>query len=117
MDLASIEDDLVSEIGISRLQARIFLFVTTHGKKTVREIAEIFEISDAAAAEAACSLQEAGSFIDLSETEFEAMHPRFTVVNMYRRSCKRRGMNFGPNKIVDMMGAILEDSYYSARTK
>ena len=31
-----------------------------------------------------------GAFIDISETEFEAMHPRFTAVNMYRKMCERR---------------------------
>ncbi len=31
-----------------------------------------------------------GAFIDISETEFEAMHPRFTAVNMYRKVCAQR---------------------------
>src|SRR3989304_2259389 len=58
-----------------------------------------------------------GAFIDISETEFEAMHPRFTSVNMYRKLCERENIEFKRNKIVDNIGAILEKSYDDARTK
>ena len=58
-----------------------------------------------------------GAFIDFSETEFEAMHPRFTAVNMYRRMCERENIEFKRNKIVDNIGVILEKPYDDARTK
>jgi hypothetical protein len=45
------------------------------------------------------------------------MHPRFTAVNMYRRLCKREGIEFKRNKIVDNIGVILEKPYDDARTK
>ncbi len=47
-----------------------------------------------------------GAFIDISETEFEAMHPRFTAVNMYRKMCEREHIEFKQNKIVDNIGVI-----------
>ena len=53
----------------------------------------------------------------MSEKEFEAMHPRFTAVNMYRRMCEREKIAFKRNKIVDNIGVILERSYDYARTK
>ena len=52
-----------------------------------------------------------------TETEFEAMHPRFTAVNMYRRMCERENIEFKRNKIVDSIGVFLEKSYEDARTK
>jgi hypothetical protein len=58
-----------------------------------------------------------GAFIDFSETEFEAMHPRFTAVNMYRKMCERENVEFKQNKIVDNIGVILEKPYDDARTK
>jgi hypothetical protein len=60
---------------------------------------------------------ELGAFIDISKTEFEAMHPRFTIVNMYRRMCERENIEFKRNKIVDNIGVILERYYDAARTK
>ena len=58
-----------------------------------------------------------GAFIDISPTEFEAMHPRFTAVNMYRKMCERQNIEFKQNKIVDNIGVILEKPYDDARTK
>ena len=52
-----------------------------------------------------------------TETEFEAMHPRFTAVNMYRKMCEREHIEFKRNKIVDNIGVILEQAYDDARTK
>ena len=43
-----------------------------------------------------------------SETEFEAMHPRFTAVNMYRKMCEREHIEFKRNKIVDSIGVVLD---------
>ena len=58
-----------------------------------------------------------GAFIDITETEFEAMHPRFTAVNMYRRMCERENIEFKRNKIVDNIGVFLEKPFDDARTK
>ena len=55
--------------------------------------------------------------IGISETEFEAMHPRFTAVNMYRKMCEREKIEFKQNKTVDNIGVILEKPYDDARTK
>ena len=54
---------------------------------------------------------------NISETEFEAMHPRFTAVNMYRKMCEREHIEFKRNKIVDSIGVVLEQPYDDARTK
>jgi len=69
------------------------------------------------AEKAARDLMSLGAFIDISETEFEAMHPRFTAVNMYRRMCERENIEFKRNKIADSIGVILEKFYEDARTK
>ena len=117
MDLVQIENDLISEIKLSSLQAKIFLFVTTEGKKTSKQISKNFQISETEASNISNSLIDLGSFIDMSEKEFEAMHPRFTAVNMYRRMCERENIEFKRNKIVDSIGVVLEKPYDNARTK
>ena len=53
--------------------------------------------------------------IDMPEGAY--MHPRFTIVNMYKRKCERDGAKFGMNKTVDSIGAALERPYEHARAK
>ena len=117
MDWSKIENDLISEIKLTQLQAKIFLFITVEGKQTIKQISEKFNLTESEALDIANSLIGIGSLIDLSKTEFEAMHPRFTAVNMYRRMCEREKIEFKRNKIVDSIGVLLEKPYDNARTK
>ena len=112
-----IENDLTSEIRLEPIQAKVYLLVTCYGKMSSTKIAEKLKISLNDAQKAAKELIILGAFIDFSETEFEAMHPRFTAVNMYRKMCERENIKFKQNKIIDNMGVILEKPYDDARTK
>ncbi len=114
---SKIEKDLVSEIRLEPVQAKVYLLITCYGKMSSSKIAEKLKISLDDAQKAAKELITLGAFIDFSETEFEAMHPRFTAVNMYRKMCERENIEFKRNKIVDNMGVVLEKSYDDARTK
>ena len=117
MDHEKIKNDLVSEIRLTTNQADVFLLVTLKGKMEVDQIAKSLDISMDDAIETSQKLVELGGFIDMSETEFEAMHPRFTTVNMYRKMCERESIDFKKNTIVDNLGVVLEESYDDARTK
>lgn len=114
---SKIQDDLISEIHLNPVQAQVYLLVTCYGKMSPQTISEKLNISLNDAQNAAKDLMNLGAFIDISETEFEAMHPRFTVVNMYRRMCERENLEFKRNKVVDNIGVILEKPYDDARTK
>ena len=94
MNTSQIEEKLVSEIKLSPLHAKTFLLITCFGKMNASQIAEKLSISKEKAIQTARDLMELGAFIDISETEFEAMHPRFTAVNMYRRFCEREKIEF-----------------------
>lgn len=117
VDLSKIEQDLISEIKLTKIQAQVFLLVVTEGKMTVDVIAKKLGISIMEALNVAKKLVEVGGFIDMSETEYEAMHPRFTSVNMYRRMCERENIKFQRNVTVDNIGIALEKFYDDARTK
>ena len=75
-----IEHDLISEIKLEPILAKVYLLVTCYGKMSSVTIAEKLKISLDDAHKAARDLMILGAFIDFSETEFEAMHPRFTAV-------------------------------------
>ena len=116
-EITKLENDLISEIKLEPLQAKIFLLVTCHGKMSAQVIAEKLKIPLHQASKVANELIGLGAFIDITETEYEAMHPRFTAVNMYRKYCQKENIEFKRNKIVDNIGVILERSYDDARTK
>ena len=117
MNYEKIKKDLISEIKLSENQAQVFLLVVMKGKMSVSRIAELSDMAVDEAVETSQKLVELGGFIDMSETEYEAMHPRFTAVNMYRRMCERENIDFKKNSIVDNIGIALEEAYDDARTK
>jgi len=46
MDFSQIEKDLISEIKLNSIQAKVFLLVTTEGKMTPKKISEKLAISE-----------------------------------------------------------------------
>ncbi len=111
------ESDLVNEVKLAPLEAKVFLLVTTTGKMHADKIAASLGIDSKEALVTAKKLVDLGGFIDISPTEFEAMHPRFTAVNMYRKMCLRENIIFKKNSVVDNIGVALEKYYDHARTK
>ena len=81
------------------------------------QISEKLNITLTQASVGSKNLMDLGAFIDMPDEEFEAMHPRFTAVNMYRKMCTREKIEFKKNLIVDNIGVILEKPYDDARTK
>jgi len=117
MNYEKIKNDLISEVRLTKNQAEVFLLVVLKGKMSANQIAKHLEISVEEAMKISERLVELGGFIDMPETEFEAMHPRFTAVNMYRRMCERENIDFKKNLVVDNIGIALEEPYDDARTK
>ena len=117
MDYEKIKNDLISEIKLTKNQADVFLLVVLGGKMSVSQIAKLSNITVDEARETSQKLVELGGFIDMPETEYEAMHPRFTAVNMYRRMCERENIDFKKNSVVDNIGIALEEPYDNVRTK
>ena len=117
MNYEKIKKDLISEIKLSENQAQVFLLVVMKGKMSVSRIAELSDMTVDEAKETSQKLVELGGFIDMPKTEYEAMHPRFTAVNMYRRMCERENIDFKKNVVVDNIGIALEGTYDDARTK
>ena len=117
MNYEKIKNDLISEVRLAKNQAEVFLLVVLKGKMSANQIAKHLEISVEEAMKISERLVELGGFIDMPETEFEAMHPRFTAVNMYRKMCERENIDFKKNSIVDNIGIALEESYDDVRTK
>jgi len=117
LDLKQIEDALISEIRLSQIQAKIFLQIVMDGRMSSKEIAKKLETTEKVASEISNQLIQLGGLINYTETEFEALHPRFASVNMYRRMCERENLEFKKNNLVDNIGIALENFYDDVRTK
>jgi predicted transcriptional regulator len=117
VNLDTVEEKLVSEVRLSPLQAKVFVLIIKKGKMTAEAIAQNLGISTSEALDAAKNLIDFGGFIDITKTEFESTHPRFAVVNMYRRICQRENIPFKKNLLVDNISIVLETPYDDARTK
>ena len=117
VNMDTVEENIISELRLSPIQAKVYVLVVKKGKMSAREIAQHLNMSEDAAGQAATSLIQNGGFIDITKTEFESMHPRFAVVNMYRRMCERENIQFKKNLLVDNISIILEKPYDDARTK
>lgn len=116
-DASRLIKHLVSEIGLEPVQARVYLLVNCRGKMAPQRMASELGVPEESASEAAAALMGLGAFIDMPGGEFEAMHPRFTAVNMYRRRCEQDNVKFARNDTVDSIGVLLESHYDNARTK
>ena len=116
MDITQIKQTLVSEIKLSEIQAKIFLHVVINGKMKTSKIANDLNITLDEASQNSKKLMDLGGFIDMPNEEFEAMHPRFTAVNMYRKMCEREQKEFKKNLDVDNIGVALEAVSYTHLT-
>ena len=117
MELSQITKTLVSEIKLTEIQAKIFLHIVINGRMNTSQISTDLHISIDVVTQNSKKLVELGGFIDMPNDEFEAMHPRFTAVNMYRKMCEREQKEFKKNLEIDNIGVALEVSYDDARTK
>ena len=117
VNIDTVEEKLVSEVRLSPIQAKVFLLIVNNGKMSAKDIALRLDMSENDATLVGKSLIDLGGLIDITKTEFESMHPRFAVVNMYRRMCNREKIPFKKNLLVDNISIILEKPYDDARTK
>ena len=117
VNIDTVEENIVSELRLTPIQTRVYVLVVKKGKMSAKDIAQNLGISEDEAHQAATSLIQNGGFIDITKTEFESMHPRFAVVNMYRRMCERENIPFKKNLLVDNISIVLEKPYDDARTK
>ena len=117
VNIDTVEENIVSELRLTTIQTKVYVLVVKKGKMSANDIAQNLGISEDEAHHVATSLIQHGGFIDITKTEFESMHPRFAVVNMYKRMCERENIPFKKNLLVDNISIVLEKPYDDARTK
>jgi sugar-specific transcriptional regulator TrmB len=112
------EKVITSELKISEDEAKVYIAIVKNGKMGPAKISIALGWSDEQRAHVtAKSLVDRGMVIEITDTEFESLHPRFAITNRYRRRCEEEGIPFKKNLKIDNIGIALERPYENARTK
>jgi sugar-specific transcriptional regulator TrmB len=114
----NMEQVITSELKISEDEAKVYIAIVKNGKMDPAKISIALGWSDEQRAHVtAKSLVDRGMVIEITDTEFESLHPRFAITNRYRRRCEEEGIPFKKNLKIDNIGIALERPYENARTK
>ncbi|MFL6372110.1 MAG: hypothetical protein ACJ70U_04900 [Nitrososphaera sp.] len=117
-NFSNIERVIISELKISKDEALVYIAIVKKGKMDPAKISIALGWSDQQHTLAvAKSLVDRGMVIEITNTEFESLHPRFAITNRYRRRCEEERIPFKRNSKIDNIGIVLEKAYENARTK
>ena len=102
---------LMEELQINNLGTDIFLALMKSEKTTSFGMQENLNLNLAPdqIIEIAKSLESKGMVIEINKNEFQALHPRFAIVNRYRRICQENNIEFKKNTKIDNLGIMLEN--------
>lgn len=98
-------------------ETAIFLLIIFEGKKTLKEISSNFNYPLDYSKKIILSLINKGILLEYSDNLYESFHPRFVVINRYKRLCYEKKIELKRNQIIDNLGLILERHYDTVRTK
>lgn len=107
----------MTELKLSDEESESFLFIIKNGKSNLEKIAEPSKFSKNIVHDTLESLVEKGMIINVSASEYESLHPKFAVVNRYRRLCQNDNLPFKKNLLIDAIGTVLQRPFEDARTK
>lgn len=100
---------LMEELQINNLETDIFLALMKSEKTTSFGTQENLNLAPDQIIEIAKSLESKGMVIEINKNEFRALHPRFAIVNRYRRICQENNIEFKKNTKIDNLGIMLEN--------
>lgn len=95
-------------------EVEVFLALLKIEKNTSKEIVNFTKKSKDEIIEIARSLESKGMIIEVNKNEFRALHPRFAIVNRYRKICLENNIEFKKNLKIDQLAVIVEKYQDSA---
>jgi len=100
---------LKEQLQMNELETDIFLALMKSEKTTSRGFQEKTNLTVDQIIEISKGLENKGMVIEINKNEFRAMHPRFAIVNRYRRICQANNILFKKNTLIDNLGIMLEN--------
>ena len=106
---SQIKSLLREQLQINELETDIFLALMKSEKTTSPGFQENINLTVDQIIETSKSLEKKGMIIEIDKNEFRALHPRFAIVNRYRRICQANNILFKKNTLIDNIGIMLEN--------
>jgi len=106
--LEVIKSLLKNELLMEESEVEVFLALVKIEKSTSKEIENFTNKSKDEIIEIAKRLESKGMVIEVNRNEFRALHPRFAVVNRYRKLCASKNIEFKKNLKIDQLAVIIE---------
>lgn len=114
--MENIKDLLKSKINLSELEAQVFLHLIKNDKTSLERISKNLNLHLKETEELLKGLIEKGMILELSGL-YQTFHPKFSIINAYRRHCLENGIEFKKNVQIDSLASSIERMHESARTK
>jgi predicted transcriptional regulator len=106
-----------NELQFSDLEIKIFLLIISKGRMELQTISLELNLDRSNCQEIIESLINKNMVIEYSSNLFETFHPRFAIINRYKRLCLEKDIPWKKNSVIDNLAIMLEQPFDAARTK
>jgi predicted transcriptional regulator len=106
-----------TELQLEKLEIEVFLLILNKGMIKIEQISIDLSLDKLDCIKIIESLIKKGMVIEYSKNLFEIFHPRFAIINRYKRLCLSNNIKFQKNSLIDSLAIALEKPYDAARTK
>jgi predicted transcriptional regulator len=114
---ANYHNIFITDLQLSNLETKIFLLIISQGMLKIDQISIELNLDKSQCREIIDSLMNKNMIIEYSKNLFESFHPRFAIINRYKRLCLEKNMPWKKNSLIDNLAIILEQPFEAARTK
>ena len=105
------------ELQLSDLEIKVFLLIISKGMMSLEQLSSSLDLDKSQCKKIIESLIIKNMIIEYSTNLFETFHPRFAIINRYKRLCIENKIELQKNLIIDNLAIALEKPFYAARTK
>ena len=111
-EIKKLKENLIDNLELSQEEVEIFLALIKAGKSLSSNDFNDFNIHSTYTNEkiiGICkNLEQKGMIIEINNNKFQGLHPRFAIVNRYKRICEEKEIDFKKNTKIDNIGIMLE---------
>ena len=108
---------LKKELQLSDLEIEIFLLIIKKGMMNLEQLSVNLGLNKSQCKKIIESLITKNMIIEYSTNLFETFHPRFAIINRYKRLCIEKRIAFQKNLLIDNLAIALEKPFDAGRTK
>jgi len=105
------------ELQLSDREIEIFLLIINKGMMNLEQISFNLVLDKSQCKKIIESLITKNMIIEYSTNLFETFHPRFAIINRYKRLCLENKIELQKNFLIDNLAIVLEKPFDAARTK